>query len=53
LKVTGGAVYFTESEAFYPNIHIRYIITQCRQNVEYFDVKLGGMYINQWAVSVN
>jgi len=44
---------YREIIAFCLDIPIQYINTLCRQNVEYFDVKLCGMHINHWALSVN
>ena len=41
---------YREIIAGYSEIHTKHINTQCGQNVEFVNVKLGGTYSNHWAV---
>jgi hypothetical protein len=36
--------------AIYSEIHMKHINALCRQNVQLFKVKPGGMYSNHWAL---
>jgi hypothetical protein len=40
---------YREIIAVCSEIHIKHVCALCGQNVEYMDVKPGGIYKNQWA----
>jgi len=41
---------YMEIIAGYSEIHTKHINTLCAQNVDFLNVKLGGMYSNHWTV---
>ena len=41
---------YTEIIPFYSEIHTKHINTLCGQNVEFMNVKAGGIYGDHWAL---